>query len=94
MAQAVSSHTVFAIYAIGPYLTQLPKSAPSRVINHVAVSVADVEAVVAWYTNVLGFQLIGNKDLRNPARRSSRRSHLWHLSTVAERCQDRLHVNG
>ncbi|KAL2828067.1 Glyoxalase/Bleomycin resistance protein/Dihydroxybiphenyl dioxygenase [Aspergillus pseudoustus] len=30
-------------------------------INHVAVSVRDIEAVTAWYTNILGFQLIGNR---------------------------------
>ncbi|KAJ5345710.1 Glyoxalase/Bleomycin resistance protein/Dihydroxybiphenyl dioxygenase [Penicillium brevicompactum] len=33
----------------------------SRPMNHVAVSVNDIEAVTAWYTEVMGFQLIGNR---------------------------------
>ncbi|KAL5593942.1 hypothetical protein ACKLNR_014099 [Fusarium oxysporum f. sp. zingiberi] len=30
-------------------------------INHVAVSVNDIEAVTKWYTEILGFQVIGNR---------------------------------
>ncbi|KAL2864267.1 Glyoxalase/Bleomycin resistance protein/Dihydroxybiphenyl dioxygenase [Aspergillus lucknowensis] len=30
-----------------------------RPLNHVAVSVADISAVVPWYTRLFGFQLIG-----------------------------------
>jgi catechol 2,3-dioxygenase-like lactoylglutathione lyase family enzyme len=33
----------------------------NRPINHIAVSVPDIEASVNWYTSVMGFQLIGNK---------------------------------
>lgn len=38
-----------------------PMPTHSRPINHIAVSVQDIDAVVKWYTNVMGFQLIGNK---------------------------------
>ncbi|KAL0935103.1 uncharacterized protein CTRU02_209694 [Colletotrichum truncatum] len=33
----------------------------ARPINHVAVSVGDIEAVTMWYSQVLGFQIIGNR---------------------------------
>lgn len=33
----------------------------ARPINHVAVSVDDIEAVTKWYTQTLGFQVIGGK---------------------------------
>lgn len=33
----------------------------ARPINHVAVSVDDIEAVTKWYNDVLGFQVIGGK---------------------------------
>lgn len=32
----------------------------NRPLNHIAVSVPDIEASVKWYTSILGFQLIGN----------------------------------
>lgn len=32
----------------------------TRPINHIAVSVNDIDAVVKWYTEVLGFGLIGD----------------------------------
>ncbi|OJI98321.1 hypothetical protein ASPVEDRAFT_79981 [Aspergillus versicolor CBS 583.65] len=34
---------------------------PNRVFNHVAVSVADCKAAVAWYSKVFGFELVGNQ---------------------------------
>lgn len=32
-----------------------------RAINHIGISVPDVEAAVKWYREVMGFQLIGDK---------------------------------
>lgn len=32
-----------------------------RAINHVGVSVPDIEAAVRWYTKVMGFHLLGGK---------------------------------
>ncbi|KAJ3535075.1 hypothetical protein NM208_g7284 [Fusarium decemcellulare] len=33
----------------------------ARPINHVAVSVSDIEAATKWYSRVLGFQVIGDR---------------------------------
>ncbi|KAH7177038.1 hypothetical protein EDB81DRAFT_752350 [Dactylonectria macrodidyma] len=33
----------------------------TRPINHVAVSVNDIEAVTKWYNEILGFQVIGDR---------------------------------
>ena len=33
----------------------------ARAINHVAVSVNDIEAVTAWYTEIMGFRIIGDR---------------------------------
>ncbi|KAH6971309.1 hypothetical protein EDB80DRAFT_875639 [Ilyonectria destructans] len=33
----------------------------ARPTNHVALSVNDIEAVTKWYTDMLGFQIIGGK---------------------------------
>ncbi|KAJ9143791.1 hypothetical protein NKR23_g6396 [Pleurostoma richardsiae] len=38
-----------------------PAQTHARPINHVAVSVADIEAVTRWYTEIMGFQVIGGK---------------------------------
>ncbi|GJC88577.1 hypothetical protein ColLi_11415 [Colletotrichum liriopes] len=35
-----------------------------RSLNHIAVSVPNIKAVVKWYTEVLGFKLIGDRILR------------------------------
>ena len=32
----------------------------NRVINHIAITVADAQKAAEWYSNILGFQLIGN----------------------------------
>ncbi|CAM1504966.1 Fc.00g106030.m01.CDS01 [Cosmosporella sp. VM-42] len=32
-----------------------------RPINHIGVSVNDIEAVIQWYTEVMGFRLYGNE---------------------------------
>ncbi|KAF6813378.1 hypothetical protein CPLU01_14667 [Colletotrichum plurivorum] len=33
----------------------------ARPINHIAISVNDIEAVTKWYSETLGFQVIGNR---------------------------------
>ena len=41
--------------------SDLSKATYNRPINHIAVSVVDVEASVKWYNEILGFELMGNK---------------------------------
>uniref|UniRef100_A0A0D2Y1L0 Glyoxalase/fosfomycin resistance/dioxygenase domain-containing protein n=1 Tax=Fusarium oxysporum (strain Fo5176) TaxID=660025 RepID=A0A0D2Y1L0_FUSOF len=32
----------------------------NRPINHIAISCTDIEELIKWYTNVLGFEIIGD----------------------------------
>lgn len=55
MTQQVSASTILVC------LHLIQTQTTNRVFNHVAVSVPDCKAAVAWYSKVFGFELVGNQ---------------------------------